>query len=172
MMGEDDLRGETDLETLEVVFRIGVVITVKTIFRNENYEFALYTDTEGGQSHARIVRHDVRDAQEEVVLLDYSWPAQLTVSVDAGEGTLREDGVLCWELHVTAHHASGNIQGEFTETEFYAVEAPFGPKEEMVCRTADIVRKTRFAVGERHLRHLPHQTYPPVEGKQGPYGHP
>ena len=145
---------------------------MNTIFRNENYEFVLYTDAEGGQSHARIVRHDVRNAQEEVVLLDYSWPAQLTVSVEAGEGTLREDGVLCWELHVTAHHVSGNIQGEFTETEFFEVAAPFGTKEEMVCKTADIVRKTRFAVGERHLRHLPHQTYPAVEGKQGPYGHP
>ena len=44
--------------------------------------------------------------------------------------------------------------------------------EEMVCRTVDIVRKTRFAIAERHLKHLPHQTYPPVEGRQGPYGHP
>ena len=48
----------------------------------------------------------------------------------------------------------------------------FGKSDEMVCRTVDIVRKTRFAIAERHLRHLPHQTYPAADGKQGPYGHP
>ena len=48
----------------------------------------------------------------------------------------------------------------------------FGKSDEMVCRTVDIVRKTRFAIAERHLRHLPHRTYPAVDGKQGPYGHP
>ena len=42
----------------------------------------------------------------------------------------------------------------------------------MICRTVDIVRKTRFAIAERHLKHLPHQTYPSVDGRQGPYGHP
>ena len=107
-----------------------------------------------------------------MVVFDYTWPAQLTVEVDAGEGSLREDGILCWELYVTAHHVSGMAQGEFTETEYFEVESPFGESDEMVCRTVDIVRKTRFAIAERHLRHLPHQTYPAVDGKQGPYGHP
>ena len=82
-------------------------------------------------------------------------------------GSLREDDVLCWQLFVTAHHVSGMVQGEFTETEYFEVESPFGKPDEMVCRTVDIVRKTRFAIAERHLRHLPHQTYPAVDGKQG-----
>ena len=67
---------------------------------------------------------------------------------------------------------SGMAQGEFTETEYFELESPFGKPGEMICRTVDIVRKTRFAIAERHLGHLPHQTYPAVDGKQGPYGHP
>ena len=94
------------------------------------------------------------------------------MEVEAGDGSLREDGCLCWELHVTAHHISGMAQGEFTETEYFEVESPFGNAGELVCKTVDIVRKTRFALAERHLKHLPHQTYPPIDGKQGPYGHP
>ena len=66
----------------------------------------------------------------------------------------------------------GMVQGEFTETQWFELEKPFGTEEEMVCRTVDIVRKTRFAIAERHLKHLPHQTYPAVDGRQGPYGHP
>lgn len=145
---------------------------MKTIYQNENYEYVLYTETENELSHARIVRHTDREQEDEVVVFNYSWPAQLTVEVEAGEGSLREDGVLCWELYVTAHHVSGMAQGEFTETEYFEVEAPFGEADEIVCKTVDVVRKTRFALAERHLRHLPHQTYPAVDGKQGPYGHP
>ena len=144
---------------------------MKTIFKNEDYEFAFYSRAENGQSQARIIRHSIKEA-EDLVIFDYTWPAQLTVEVEAGDGSLREDGILCWELHVTAHHISGMAQGEFTETEYFEVESPFGKADEIVCKTADIVRKTRFALAERHLKHLPHQTYPPVDGKQGPYGHP
>ena len=145
---------------------------MKIIYENTDYEYALNTETENNQSHARNVRRAKQNKEDDVVVFDYSWPAQLTVQIEAGEGTLREDGVLCWELYVTAHHVSGMVQGEFTETEYFEVESPFGKSDEMVCRTVDIVRKTRFAIAERHLRHLPHQTYPAVDGKQGPYGHP
>ena len=146
---------------------------MKTIYKNEDFEFVLYTKDVSGQTQARIIRHsNAKEAEEDVVIFDYLWPAQLTVEVEAGEGLLREDGILCWELHVTAHHISGMAQGEFTETEYFEVESPFGDAGELVCKTFDIVRKTRFALAERHLKHLPHQTYPPVDGKQGPYGHP
>lgn len=145
---------------------------MKTIFKNEDYEFTFYSKAENGQSQARIIRHSFKEAEEDIVIFDYTWPAQLTVEVEAGDGSLREDGILCWELYVTAHHISGMIQGEFTETEYFEVESPFGEAGELICRTFDIVRKTRFALAERHLKHLPHQTYPPIDGKQGPYGHP
>lgn len=144
---------------------------MKTIYQNEDYAFILSTREGAGASGAAIVRHSVKNG-EDIVILDYNWPAQLTVEVEADEGTLREDGVLCWKLHVTAHHISGNMQGEFTETQYYEVTEPFGGAEEMKCHTVDIVRKTRFAIAERHLKHLPHQTYPSVDGRQGPYGHP
>ena len=145
---------------------------MKALYKNDDYEYVLNTEAENGQSHARIVRHALQKKEDEVMVFDYSWPAQLTVEVKAGDGSLREDGVLCWELYVTAHHISGMAQGEFTETEYFEVASPFGKSDEMVCRTVNIVRKTRFAIAERHLRHLPHQSYPAVDGKQGPYGHP
>ena len=122
-------------------------------------------------SGARITRR-AKQGGEEVVLFSYTWPVQLTVEIQAGEGTLRDDGVLCWELYVKAHHVRGMAKGEFTETEWFEVENPFGTAREMVCRTVDVVRKTRFAIAERHLGHMPHQTYPSVDGRQGPYGHP
>lgn len=145
---------------------------LKTIYKNDDYEYVLYSEAESSQSHARIIRNALQTKEDDVIVFDYSWPEQLTVEVEAGEGSLREDGILCWKLFVTAHHVSGMAQGEFTETEYFEVEMPFGKSDEIVCRTADIVRKTRFAIAERHLRHLPHQTYPAVGGKQGPYGHP
>ena len=145
---------------------------MEKIFQNTDYEFVLSTETVNGQSHAFIVRHSLKKDEEDIVIFNYFWPAQLTVEVTSGEGALREDGILCWELHVTAHHISGMAQGEFTETEYFEVESPFGEAEEMICRTVDIVRMTRFALAERHLQHLPHQTYPPTDGRQGPYGHP
>ena len=145
---------------------------MKTIYKNESFAFARYTIEENGQTQARIIRHSLNEAEEEVAIFDYMWPAQLTVEAEAGDGLLREDGTLCWEMHVTAHHISGMVQGEFTETEYFAVESPFGNADELICKTVDIVRKTRFALAERHLKHLPHQTYPPIDGKQGPYGHP
>ena len=92
---------------------------MKTIYKNNDYEYVLYTDAGESQSHARIVRHALQDKEGDVVVFDYSWPAQLTVEVEAGEGSLREDGVLCWQLFVTAHHVSGMVQGEFTETEYF-----------------------------------------------------
>ncbi|MBR2730126.1 MAG: hypothetical protein Q4C02_03985 [Eubacteriales bacterium] len=122
-------------------------------------------------SGAKIIRRS-KQSGEEVVLFSYTWPVQLTVGIEAGEGMLREDGILCWQLHVTAHHVSGMAKGEFTETEWFEVQSPFGTAQEMICRTVDVVRKTRFAIAERHLGHMPHQTYPSVDGRQGPYGHP
>ena len=80
---------------------------MKTIYKNDDYEYVLYTEAGDGQSHARIVRRALQDKEGDVVVFDYSWPAQLTVEVEADEGTLREDGVLCWKLFVTAHHVSG-----------------------------------------------------------------
>ena len=150
------------------------------LYENDRFEFDLLSkggdgatgaSVASGASGARIVRIGKEDGAE-TVLFDYCWPEQLTVEVTAEKAILREDGVLCWQLHVTAHHVKGVIQGEFTETEWFELEDPFGSADEMVCRTVDIVRKTRFAIEERHLKHLPHQTYPPVEGRQGPYGHP
>lgn len=153
---------------------------VEKLYENDRFEFALLSkDGDGvtgaaGATGARIVRTVRTGAEEgaETILFDYSWPEQLTVEVTGEKAALREDGVLCWQLHVTAHHVKGVIQGEFTETEWFELENPFGSADEMICRTVDIVRKTRFAIAERHLKHLPHQTYPPVDGRQGPYGHP
>ncbi|MDO5133905.1 MAG: hypothetical protein Q4D81_13145 [Eubacteriales bacterium] len=144
---------------------------MSVLYRNETYEFTLETTRAEGRSGAKIIR-TAAESGAETVLFDYIWPAQLTVEVKAGTTTLREDGVLCWELHVTAHHVQGVAQGEFTETERFELEKPFGAEDEMVCKTVDIVRKTRFAIAERHLKHLPHQTYPSMDGHQGPYGHP
>lgn len=141
------------------------------LYQNETYEFTLKELNGEGQTGAEITRRRLQDG-EEVVLFSYYWPAQLTVEVQGGECSLREDGVLCWQLHVTAHHPKGMVQGEFTETEYFELKNLFGTTEEMVCRTVDIVRKTRFAIAERHLKHVPHQTYPAVDGRQGPYGHP
>ena len=141
------------------------------LFQNEIYEFTLKELKGQGQTGAEITRRRQQDG-EEIVLFSYYWPAQLSVEVEKGDCTLREDGILCWQLHVTAHHVKDLVQGECTETEWFELDKPFGTGEEMVCRTVDIVRKTRFAIAERHLKHLPHQTYPPVEGRQGPYGHP
>ena len=94
---------------------------MKTIYKNEDFMFALEEKDDANVSGARIVRQDTKTG-EEVILFDYDWPAQLTVEVDAAEGTLREDVVLCWQLLVTAHHVSGMVQGEFTETEFFEVD--------------------------------------------------
>ena len=79
---------------------------MKTIFKNDDYEYVLYTEAENSQSHARIVRRALQNKGDDVVVFDYTWPAQLTVEVEAGEGSLREDGVLCWELFVTARITS------------------------------------------------------------------
>ena len=145
------------------------------LYNNGTYEFILEKTEERREdeekSGAKIVRHSA-DSPEEIVLFDYFWPAQLRVGIEAGNILLREDGVLCWELYVTAHHKKGMALGEYTETQWFELEKPFGTAREMVCQTVDIVRKTRFAVADRHLNHLPHQTYPAVDGRQGPYGHP
>ena len=117
---------------------------MKTIYKNEDFMFVLEEKDDANVSGARIVRQDTKTG-EEVVLFDYDWPAQLTVEVDAAEGTLREDGILCWQLLVTAHHVSGMVQGEFTETEFFEVTAPFGSKEELTCSTVDIAPQASSA---------------------------
>lgn len=144
---------------------------MSVLCQNGTYEFILERTEEEGRTGARIFRL-YTESGEKTVLFDYLWPAQLNVEIEPGKVQLREDGILSWELHVTAHHVKGMAQGEFTETEFFELEKPFGTVREMVCRTVDIVRKTRFAIAERHLKHLPHQTYPAVDGLQGPYGHP
>lgn len=80
------------------------------------------------------------------------------------------DGCLRFSIHVVSHHRTGMAPGEFTEDEFYEVSHPFD--DNIICQVADIIRKTRFAIAERHLEHLPNQTYPPIDDRQGPYGHP
>ena len=67
---------------------------MKTIYKNEDFMFVLEEKDDANVSGARIVRQNTKTG-EEVILFDYDWPAQLTVEVDAAEGTLREDGVLC-----------------------------------------------------------------------------
>ena len=138
------------------------------IYQNDLFAFELVTDTaENGASHAAIVRR--RTSESCIQLYDYTWPEQLRVTVEETQGELEKD-VLKFELHLKAHHVTGMVQGEFTETEYLEVEKPFA--DDCVCRVIDIVRKTRFAANERHLEHLPVQTYPALNGRQGPYGHP
>ena len=48
---------------------------MKTIYKNNDYEYVLYTDAGESQSHARIVRHALQDKEGDVVVFDYSWPA-------------------------------------------------------------------------------------------------
>ena len=142
-----------------------------SLFKNDTHEFVLKTGKGEEGCRAKIVRRALQ-GDEEVVIFDYCWPKQLAVEIEAGEGSLKEDGILCWQLYVTAHHVRGMAKGEFRETEWFEVKCPFGTAQEMVCETVDIVRKARFEIAERHLDHLPHQTWPPVDGRQGPYGHP
>ena len=144
---------------------------MKTIYIGNGFSFELEIKKDNNLSGAIIRRRSLSN-EEETIIFDYDWPDQLSVDIEASEGNLQEDGILCWTLHITAHHISGMAQGEFQETEYFEVKEPFGDAEAMVCRTVDIVRKTRFAIAERHLKHLPHQTYPAVDGRQGPYGHP
>lgn len=137
-----------------------------------------------------------------VVLMDYTFPAQLLPEVRVKEEGKLEEDVLTFSLHLEVHHVSGMVQGEFVEDETYEVRNPFDGlkgtddsgsdggqsvhsdpepaaadnREEagrgLQCAVTDIIRKTRFAAAPRHLEHVPKQTYPPVDGKQGPYGHP
>lgn len=159
------------------------------IYNGNGYEFLLLTETrqipvtgpEGEElrmdvSHAEIIRRrdntegDNAEASESViVLMNYTWPVQLRTVVSAGAACLQNDALL-FTIHVLSHHRTGMALGEFTEDQFYEVTNPF--VDNITCRITDIVRKTRFALAERHLEHLPNQTYPPVEGRQGPYGHP
>ena len=79
---------------------------MSVLFHTETYDFILDNKEAEGRTGARILRIS-GESGEETLLLDYLWPAQLTVEVEAGNVLLREDGVLCWELHVTAHHVKG-----------------------------------------------------------------
>ena len=134
------------------------------IYQNDLFAFELVTDTaENGASHAAIVRRrkcaedeNTSSSESCIQLYDYTWPEQLRVTVEETQGELEKD-VLRFELHLKAHHVTGMVQGEFTETEYLEVEKPFA--DDCVCRVIDIVRKTV-------------QTYPALNGRQGPYGHP
>ena len=99
---------------------------MEIIYENTDYEYVLNTETENNQSHACIVRRAIQNKEDDVVVFDYAWPAQLTVEIEAGKGTLREDGVLCWDLFVTADHISGMATGECTEKGYFEVEVAFG----------------------------------------------
>lgn len=129
-------------------------------------------------THAEIVRQPIQkpNSSECLTLMEYTWPVQLSVELSVGSGVeilspgIGPDGILRFSIHVVSHHRTGMALGEFVEEELYEVLHPFD--EGIVCRVTDIVRKTRFALAERHLEHLPNQTYPPVDGRQGPYGHP
>ena len=74
-------------------------------------------------SGAKIIRRS-KQSGEEVVLFSYTWPVQLTVRIEAGEGMLREDGILCWQLHVTAHHVSGMAKGSLQRQSGLKYKAP------------------------------------------------
>lgn len=143
----------------------------------------------------RVVREEEKGEEPPLVLMDYTFPAQLIPQVRVGShGLIGQDDAgretLAFSFLLEVHHVSGMVQGEFTEEEQYIVIRPSGrPAEEtdgpdpsdymassgknlIQCMVTDIVRTTRFAAAPRHLEHLPKQTYPPVNGRQGPYGHP
>lgn len=145
------------------------------IFETEAFRFLLEVETkeekDAKATCARIVRED-RKSGERLVLMDYTWPKQLIPEIHLKAPGVLEDGELHFTLSLAVHHVTGMVQGEFTEEEDYIVLSPEGTKEELVCSVVDIRRKTRFAIAERHLTHLPHRTYPPTDGAQGPYGHP
>ena len=144
-----------------------------TIFETEKYTFLLEVkkDETGRESSTRILRRE-KNSGEDLVLMSYTWPKPLLPQVSLKAPGSMENGELSVTLSLTVHHISGMVQGEFTEEEDYTVLDPDGSEKEIVCSVTDIRRKTRFAIGERHLEHVPHRTYPPVDGKQGPYGHP
>lgn len=146
-------------------------------------------------AHMQIIRETDQGREAPLVLMDYTFPVQLMPQVRVGTPGMisydehgREELVFSLELEV--HHVNGMVQGEFTEEERYSIINPAGEpaadpdaadpadytpdsgKNLIQCIVTDIVRKTRFAAAPRHLEHLPKQTYPPVNGRQGPYGHP
>ena len=79
------------------------------LYQNETYEFILKELKGDGRTGAEITRRSLQDG-EEIVLFSYYWSAQLTVEVEKGEVSLREDGFLCWQLRVTANHVKGMVQ--------------------------------------------------------------
>ena len=135
------------------------------------YKFILEVsghDPEKGTA-ARIIRMDT--AGNELILMSYTWPHQLIPEISLkSSGEMTENGELHFTLALTVHHVTGMVQGEFTEEQDYTILNPM--TDEIVCSVEDIRRKTRFAIAERHLEHVPHRTYPPLDGAQGPYGHP
>jgi hypothetical protein len=145
------------------------------IYRDETYAFCLEVTekSEDGQkvTAARIYRKDLR-TRNLLVLMQYTWPKQLIPEISLKQpGRINERGEMQFTLALAVHHVTGMVQGEFTEEQDYTVLEP-DSKEKIVCAVEDIRRKTRFALAERHLEHLPHRTYPPTDGAQGPYGHP
>lgn len=171
------------------------LILQESVPRVEN----LLSDTDtvtasGSPARMQIIREEEKGDGEPLVLMDYTFPVQLNPSAHVGQqGTLLKDEhgreILTFTLELEVHHVTGMVQGEFTETEHYGIRNPFGEltAEEtpdpslflpdsggsrIQCIVTDIERKTLFASAPRHLEHLPKQTYPPVNGRQGPYGHP
>lgn len=122
-------------------------------------------------THAKLLRHlPDRTEAEPLVLFDYTWPRQLKVDIRISDvENPEQENTVRFQMHITAHHITGMAQGEFSETEYLEIQ---NPGSDPICTVTDITRKTRFALAERHLEHLPHQTYPSADGRQGPYGHP
>ena len=56
---------------------------MSVLFHTETYDFILEKTEAEGRTGARILRIS-GESGEETLLLDYLWPAQLTVEVEAG----------------------------------------------------------------------------------------
>lgn len=119
---------------------------------------------------AVIFREDT-EAGEDLALYDYTWSPLLKPVITLTGSECTGDR-LVFGLHLDVHQAEGRIQGEFSEDQQILVEHASQDAQTVTCTVTDIVRKTRFAVSPRHLEHVPMRTYPPTEGRQGPYGHP
>jgi hypothetical protein len=145
----------------------------------EAFCFVFETD---GKNHVRILRltedgkccrPELNSGFEEdgrqVRLFDYTWPSPLKITAECSIGEW-QNGIFTFTLRITSQHAHHAEAGEFTEEEIFAIEDAL--TEHPVCRVIRIVRRNAHTGAVRVLPHLPVQTYPPVDGRQGPYGHP
>jgi|GEM_PF-4431202 len=116
-------------------------------------------------------KDDVRCGKvcDQACLFDYTWPSPLKITAECSKGEW-QDGIFTFTLQITSRHAQHAEAGEFTEEEFFAIEDAI--TDHPVCRVIRIVRRNAHTGAVRVLPHLPVQTYPPVDGRQGPYGHP